>query len=68
MKRLAEEVKGSSHAAVAVALECTVTTIYNLLSGSRPSLKVALAAEDKYGIDPHSWETVIVTNKKEASK
>ncbi len=68
MKRLAEEVENSSHAAVAVALKCTVTTVYNLLSGGRPSLKIALAAEDKYGIDPHSWEAVIVTNKKEASR
>ena len=43
---------------IALDLNCTTTTVDNLLHGGRPSLLVALAAERAYKIPPRLWEVV----------
>jgi DNA-binding XRE family transcriptional regulator len=50
--------KGAKPAEVAVALDCSTTTLYNILSGDgKPSLHVANAALRSYKIPTTAWET-----------
>lgn len=57
-KRLKEILEKSKPAEVAVALDCTVTTVYNLVGGgdAKPSLHVANKAKESYRIPTESWE------------
>ncbi len=55
-RRLKVVLEKHKPAEVAVALDCTTTTVYNLLGGAAPSLPVALAAERVYKIAPKLWE------------
>lgn len=54
-RRLEEAVKAHGPAYVAVELDCTVTTVYNLLEGSSPSLRVANAAKIAFKIPTEAW-------------
>jgi hypothetical protein len=54
-RRLREALEKQKIAQMAVNLDCSVTTICNLLSGGHPSLKIALAAQRLYGIEPDEW-------------
>jgi len=50
--------KGAKPAEVAVALDCTVTTVYTIMSGEgKPSLHVANNAKAAYKIPTESWES-----------
>lgn len=58
MKRLKALLdKGTRPAEIAVALDCSTTTLYNILSGEgKPSLHVANAALRSYKIPTTAWE------------
>jgi DNA-binding XRE family transcriptional regulator len=48
---------GTKPAEIAVALDCSTTTLYNILSGDgKPSLHVANAALRVYKIPTTAWE------------
>jgi DNA-binding XRE family transcriptional regulator len=50
--------KGTKPAEVAVALDCSTTTIYTILSGDgKPSLHVANKAKEAFKIPTESWES-----------
>ena len=51
--------KGVKPAEVAVALDCSTTTLYTIMSGDgKPSLHVANKAKEAYKIPTESWEVL----------
>jgi DNA-binding XRE family transcriptional regulator len=50
--------KGAKPAEVALALDCTVTTVYTIMSGEgKPSLHVANKAKEAFKIPTEAWES-----------
>lgn len=57
-KRLMVMAKKHGVDAMAEAMDCTRATIYNLMSGDTPSLRLAIKAEKHYKIPPRLWVVV----------
>lgn len=56
-KLLGEIMRDMTPAEVAVALDCSVTTLYNMRNGDKPSLHVANNAKRKFKIPTEAWES-----------